>query len=180
MSKNRGKSEKNKTRSGNSIAVRRVKGQRVWELVHPRCAVERADDIEEVERMIAAGEVEIAVDALRWLLDGCSELLRGHRLLGDLALAAGDVPLARAHFARGYDIGRAALRQAGRSPVLPFDRKPNRDFFLAGKGLATCLVRLDKPEAAAEIAKQLLSYDSTDPLDVAALPGGGGHHGSNT
>ena len=88
-------------RSATSLRVRR-RPTGEYELVHPRCAVERADDLEEVRKMIDAGEVDVAVDELRWLLSGCSDFVDAHRLLGELALSENDLPLARAHFGYAY------------------------------------------------------------------------------
>ena len=54
--------------------------------------------------MMEAGEVDIAIDELRWLLSGCSDFIEAHRLLGELALAENDLPLARAHFGYAYSL----------------------------------------------------------------------------
>ena len=60
-------------RSASEVRARWLESEQAWELVHPRCALERAEDIEEVDQMVENGEMEIAVDELRWLLGGCSE-----------------------------------------------------------------------------------------------------------
>ena len=81
--------------------------------VHPRCVRDRAEDLEEVRVMIEAGELEIAVDELRWLLSGCAEFIAAHVLLGELAVAMhDDLPLARGHFGAGYQLGLQTLRRA--------------------------------------------------------------------
>src|SRR5258708_2407310 len=54
--------------SVSSLRVRKVVGQDAWELVHPRCARDRALDLEEVRKMLDAGEVDVAIDECRWLL----------------------------------------------------------------------------------------------------------------
>lgn len=119
--------------------------------------------------MIAGGEHEIAVDELRWLLNGCSDCLEAHRLLGELALAAGDVPLARAHFGYAYKLGSDACeRIAGQGP-LPYRLPANQGFHESGKALVGCLLQLGKREMAAEVVDRLLACDPADPLGVRAL-----------
>ena len=144
-----------------------------WELVHPRCALERADDMKEVAAMLDAGETEVARDEIRWLLEGCSDFLQAHLALGEMALAEGDVNLARGHFGTAYQIGVKALRRVGLDRPLPYRRTANRPFFEAGKGLVYCLVQLDRQRIAREVVEQLLRCDPTDPLGVRALITGG-------
>ena len=163
-------------RSPSRLSLRRVPGEDVFELVHPRCATRRAEDLEEVRAMLDAGEAEVAVDELRWLLQGCRELLEAHGLLGQIALSAGDLPLARAHFGRAYDLALEALPPEGLSGTLPHARDANRAFFQAGKGLIECFLQLDDSGQAPEVVEQLLTLDPADPLGVRALlakPGGG-------
>jgi hypothetical protein len=152
-----------------AVSVRRTADGNAWELVHPRCAVERREDIEEVESMIALGEAEIAVEELRWLLGGCHEFIDGHYLLGEMALAEGDLNLARGHFGYAYQLGLAALRRAGMPAPLPYDLAPNRQFFESGKGLVHCLVQLGKPELAREVVDALLGCDPCDPLGLRGM-----------
>ena len=63
--KKKGKSQLGPRRSGQDVHVRYVAENDVWEFLHPRCALDRAEDIEEVETMFEAGEGEIAKDELR-------------------------------------------------------------------------------------------------------------------
>ena len=63
--------------------------------------------------MIEAGEVDIAIDELRWLLGGCSDFIAAHRMLGEAAMLESDIPLARGHFGYAFQIGVKALDQAG-------------------------------------------------------------------
>jgi hypothetical protein len=139
-------------RSAKTVGVRQVSGQNTWELTHPRCARDRAEDLEEVQAMIEGGESEIAIDELRWLLNGCADFIEAHCLSGTLALSEdSDVPLARGHFGHAYHLGLRAL-QAAKNPVpVPYQRKANQPFFEAGKGLAWCLNELDKPDLAREV-----------------------------
>jgi tetratricopeptide (TPR) repeat protein len=152
-----------------------VPDEDVFELVHPRCAEARAEDLQEVRAMLDAGEVDVAVDELRWLLEGCREFLEAHRLLGQIALSGGDLQLARAHFRRAYDLTLKALPEEGLGGTLPNARDANRAFFEAGKGLVECFVQLGETELADEVAQQLLALDPSDPLGIRELlgkPGG--------
>jgi hypothetical protein len=153
-------------RRKSSVSVRQVPGGDAWELVHPRCARARAEDIEEVEAMLAAGEDEVARDELRWLLDGCPDFITAHRMLGELALEENDVPLARGHFGYAYQIGLRALPRGGLPGLLPYDRLANQAFLESAKGLAWCLRRLGEDPLAQEVTSQLLAFDPTDPLGV--------------
>ncbi len=116
--------------------------------------------------MIEAGEPEIAVDELRWLLNGCGDFLEAHRLLGELALAADDLPLARAHFGYAHRLGMKALGDKG---PLPYRGAVNQAFHEAGKGLVWCLMKISKPEMAREVCDDLVRCDPSDPLGVRTL-----------
>jgi hypothetical protein len=140
-----------------------------WQLVHPRCAVARREDLEEVEQMIEAGESEIARDELRWLLSECHDFLAGHKVLGDLALAENDVRLARGHYGYAYQIGAQALESGGKSQALPYRHEANREFFEAGRGLLECLTRQGKRGMAKKVLDQLLKCDPSDPLQLRQL-----------
>jgi len=140
-----------------------------WILKHPRCVRERADDLDEVRAMIAAGELDVAIDELRWLVDGCRELLEGHYLLGRLAVEAdNDVALARGHFGFGFQLGEKALGRERDPHPLPALHPANRAFFDAGRGLAWCLHELGKTEMAIEVIRRLLDLDVDDSLGVGA------------
>lgn len=138
-------------------------------LVHPPCARERTEDLDEVRNMLAAEEFDAARDELRWLLDGCSELLEAHFLLGKLAVEVeGDVPLGRGHFGIGYQLGARALQRHGQPAPLPALHPGNKAFFDCGRGLAWCLHELGKSEMAQEVVETLLACDPTDPLGLRA------------
>ena len=155
-------------RHASEIAVRQ-RSDGTWELQHPRCAIERDDDLHEVEEIVAAGEHEIARDELRWLLEGCGDNIAAHELLGELAMQSEDLSLARGHFGYAYQIGMKAIRRA-RSPVpFPFEHAANQGFFSAGKGLAYCLVKLDMRDMAAEVVEFLVHCDPRDPLNLRGL-----------
>jgi len=136
-------------------------------LVHPRSIRARSEDLEEVQEMIAVGEIDIAIDELRWLLAGCSEMMEAHFLLGKLAVEAdGDLPLARAHFGFGYELGLRALRRAKMPSPLPAEHPANQPFFDAGRGLAWCLHAQGKSPMALKVIQQLLACDPSDPLGL--------------
>lgn len=115
--------------------------------------------------MLAAGEREIAVDELRWLLDGCRDFLPAHRLLGELALEDEDYRLARGHFGYACEIGLSA---APADAVLPYRVLANQGLLQSLKGLAFCLVKLEQPALALEALRELLRRDPSDPLGVHA------------
>jgi hypothetical protein len=147
-----------------------------WELVHPRCAQARSDDIAEVQEIIAAGEHEIAQDELRWLLSECHDFLAAHKLLGDLAWEAGDVRLARGHFGYAYQLGLGAVDRASQVKSLPYRHAANQAFFEAGRGVMMCLLKMGQRRTAQQVTQRLLQLDSGDPLrlrDLMNAPRGG-------
>jgi hypothetical protein len=154
-----------------AVSVRPVRGRDAWELVHPRCARVRAEDMEEVEAMLAAGEPEVARDELRWLLEGCSDFIAAHRMLAELAMEQNDLPLARAHFGYAYQIGRRGLPPQGLPGPLPYDVPANQAFLESAKGLAWCLRQLGEQKLAQEVVKHLLAWDPSDPLGVRGWDG---------
>jgi hypothetical protein len=119
--------------------------------------------------MLAAGEVEIARDELLWLLEGCHEFLEAHRLLGELALADEDLPLARAHFGYAYRLGQRAIQRASAARAVPHRLPANQPFHESGKGLVWCLLQLEMPSVAAEVVEFLERCDPSDPLGVRKL-----------
>ena len=158
--------------SSRSLSVRAVPGEDAFELVHPPCAERRAEDLDEVRAMLEAGEVDVAVDELRWLLEGCRSLLEAHKLLGEIASAEGDPALARGHFGHAYEIGMKAIPEKGLAGPLPYARPANRAFFEAGRGLAQCLHQLGESRLATEVVGQLIALDPSDPLGLRELLGG--------
>lgn len=120
--------------------------------------------------MIAAGELEIAVDELRWLLGGCSEFMDAHVLLGELAIEKdNDLPLARGHYGFAYQLGLQTLRRAGMPAPLPHEFPANRPFHAAGRGLAWCLQKMGHAALADEVTRTLVELDPNDPLQVRAM-----------
>lgn len=152
-----------------TIVTAQRRSDATWELVHPRCAIEREADVREAEAMIAAGEHEIARDELRWLLEGCSDNIAAHELLGELALDEENIPLARGHFGYAYQLGMKAIRAAGSPAPFPFEQAANQPYFSAGKGLVHCLLKLDKRDVAADVVEFLVQCDPRDPLHLRRL-----------
>lgn len=127
------------------------------------------DDIEEVQHMVAAGETEVALDELRWLLNGCGDFVDAHRLLGELALLENDPKLARGHFGYAFEIGMAAIHAAGSPAPFSYTRPANQAFLECGKGLAHCLKAIEKPALARDILQELLRLDPSDPLGAKEM-----------
>jgi len=140
-----------------------------WELVHPRCARRRQEDIAEVEAMVEAGETEIARDELVWLLSECPDFLAAHVHLGLIALEDGDPKLARGHFGRAYELGLRAVEAAGNPRPLPYALDGNRPFFEAAKGLVHCLLETGRKQLARDVCTRLVPFDPTDPLGIQRL-----------
>ena len=126
--------------------------------------------MQEVQAIFEAGEFEVARDELRWLLSGCSDFIDAHRLLGEIALVDGDLPLARGHFGNAYQLATRAIDRAGASPrKFPFRLAPNRAFLESAKGLIHCLKQLDREELAREIVERALRCDPSDPLGLRGM-----------
>lgn len=119
--------------------------------------------------MIAAGELDIARDELRWLLEGCDACLVAHRLLGQLALEEDDFSLARGHFGYAYDLGCQAVARAGPAARLPYAQPDNQPLLESAKGLAYALIQMERGGLAAEILDRLLRWDPSDPLGAREL-----------
>lgn len=141
-------------------------------LVHPRCARDMAEDLDEVRAMLEAGETDVAIDELRWLLEGCSEFIAAHVQLGAIALEGGDLPLARGHFGAGYQLGLQTWRRAGRPKPMLHGEPANRPWFEAGYGLVHCLEKLSQRQMADEIVATLVSLDPADPMRLRAMVDG--------
>ena len=154
---------------GTTVRVRKLPDEQAWELVPPRCARDRQEDLEEVRKMVEAGEIDVAVDECLWLLSGCGDCLEAHRILGEIALSDNDLPLARAHFGHAYRLGVKAIEQAGSPAPLPYSVPANESFLESAKGLAWCLRQLGKREMAEEVVAIALRCDPSDPLALKGL-----------
>jgi tetratricopeptide (TPR) repeat protein len=149
------------------LSVTRASNGQTWILVHPPCVRECAEDLEEVRSMIAAGELDVAADELRWLLDVCRDMVEAHFLLGKLAVEANqDAALGRAHFGYAFQLGVKALDRANNPTPLSPLHPANRAFFDAGRGLAWCLAELGMKDKAREVIERLLACDPSDPLGL--------------
>ena len=151
------------------MEVRMRRTEQGWEVVHPRCAMERSADMEEVQAMLDGGELEIAEDELRWLISGCPDCLEAHALLGEIALDYGDFKLARGHYGRVFAVVQKACEKAGARGPLPIASECNRVVHESGKALVLCLGKLEKKASLRAAVKQLLEWDPTDPLGVCGL-----------
>jgi hypothetical protein len=140
-----------------------------WEFQQPRCARRRQEDLEEVQAMLAAGEVEIARDELVWLLSECPDFLEAHVHLGLLALEAGDRKLARGHFGRPYELCLRALEAAGNPRPVPHALAGNRPFFEAAKGLVHCLLESGRARVARDVCRRVGPLDPADPLGIQRM-----------
>ncbi len=116
--------------------------------------------------MIEGGEDEVAVEELRWLIEGCHDFLEAHCLLGDLAAQRGDTKLARGHYGYAYDLGLAAMPADDWRGSLPYRLPANRGFLNAVWGLAQAQRALGELTAARALVHRLLDWDATDPLRV--------------
>ncbi len=139
------------------LKLRRLDGNR-YSFTPPVCAFDRKEDLEEVHQMIAAGEFEIARDELLYLVSDCRAFLEAHNMLGELALEEEDIPLAKGHFGFAYEIGLDSLPPGFRG-ILPAKRDYNRAFFLAGRGLARCLIARGQSKEGRDVLKQLARFD---------------------
>jgi hypothetical protein len=151
------------------VGLRRHRQGDCWELVHPHDVLERSADLEEVRQMIDAGEADVATDELRWLLLDCRDFIEAHHLLAELALVAGDLALARAHFGFAYDLGLWALPPEGLKGPLPYRLPANQAFLESAKGLAYCLHELGQSGRTTEVVEKLLQLDPSDPLGVRPM-----------
>lgn len=157
-----------RTTGKHSLSFQRARSGNDWVLAHPRLLRDCAEDLAEVEAMIGAGESDVAVEELRWLLGQSGELLPVHFLLGKLAVeAAQDSTLGRGHFGAGYQLGLQAWRRAGEPTPVPALHPANRSWFDCGRGLAWCLYHLERTDLAVEVVEQLLKLDRADPLGLA-------------
>ena len=154
-----------------TVARRDMAGATAWELVQPRCARRRKEDIEEVDEMLAAGEGEIARDELIWLLSECPDFLEAHVSLGLIALEEGDPKLARGHFGRAYELCLRAIDAAGNPRPLPHSLAGNQPFFEAAKGLVHCLLKTGRRSMAADACRRLAELDPADPLGIQGMLG---------
>jgi hypothetical protein len=152
------------------VGLRQLAGSGAWVLVHPPCARELAEDLEEVREIIAAGEFEVALDELRWLAGTCSDAMEVHQRLGELAVEMGnDLQLARGHFGYAYQLGYRAWVAAGRPAPLPSSQPANVPLHESARGLAWCLEKLGKSSMTDEVVATMMAWDASDPLEVRRL-----------
>jgi hypothetical protein len=119
--------------AGRKVAFHRV-GPHAGELVHPACVEEVWPDYEDALEAWRQDEPEEAREALRFALEGCGEFHWVHVALGGLALAAGDLRLARGHFGYALERCRAAIPADFRG-ALPPELPGNWPFHRAAEAL---------------------------------------------
>ena len=149
------------------MSLKRV-SKSTWAFVAPDCACERQLDLEDAQDMRAKREEEIARVELLYLVADCHGFMEAHNLLGELALEANDVKLARGHFGYCYENGLKTLPPGFRG-LLPADEGYNGPFFEAGRGLARCLIALGEVAQGAAILKKLASLDPVEPETQSLL-----------
>ncbi len=126
-------------------------GSNQFELVHPRCVLQRRGDYEEGMELWKSGDIPGAREALRFALEGCGDNLWIHVALGRIALESSEDPeLARGHFGYAFELVERAVPQGFRGKV---SRKMpgNRPFYEAAEGLASCYEKLGKNREASEV-----------------------------
>ncbi len=137
-----------------SIGLSAIRDTGDFELVHPRCVLQRRPDYEEGLEIWKAGDPEAARDALRYALEGCGDNLWAHVALGRIALEEdNDAILAKGHFGYAFELVERALPKSF-SGRLPRKLPSNRPFFEAVEGLARCYEILEQPEEAARLRQQ--------------------------
>lgn len=132
------------------------------ELVPPGCARERDLDMEEVQAMLDAGELDIARDELLYLVSGCRQLLPAYQILGELALEEGNIGLAKGYFGFAYETVLPCL--AGRDGGLPPGAGYNDAFVSAARGLARCLIARKEYDKGREVLGTVLKHRPGDEI----------------
>jgi hypothetical protein len=138
-----------------------TRGRDVLILQEPHCALDRAEDLDEVHNMLAEGESDIARDELLFLVSDCRAFFDAHNLLGRLAAEEGNLPVARGHYGFVYESVLQGLPHGFRGR-LPATAGYNRAFFEGGHGLARVLVALEEFTEAGQVLKRLESFDPED------------------
>lgn len=143
-----------------SIGISRINEMDDFELVHPRCVLQRRGDYEDGIELWKAGDPEGARDALRYALEGCGDNIWVHVALGRVALEAFEDPeLARGHFGHAFDLVDRAIPRDFRGRI-PRKLPGNRPFFDAAEGLAACYEALKQSRNAATVRARAQSLGS--------------------
>ena len=133
------------------LGISRLNQNDDYELVHPRCVLQRREDYEDGMEMFRAGDPEGARDALRYALEGCGDNIWVHVALGRIALEAyKDPALAQGHFGYAMELVDRALPKGFRGR-LPRKLPGNRPYFEAIEGLASCLEATGQARQAREL-----------------------------
>jgi hypothetical protein len=133
------------------IGISRINDTDDFELVHPRCVLQRRGDFEDGIELWKAGDPEGARDALRFALEGCGDNLWVHVALGKIALESfKDAELARGHFGYAFELVDRAIPKNFRGRI-PRKLPGNRPFFDAVDGLAACYEALGQNKLSNEV-----------------------------
>lgn len=146
-----GKHEAQPEQPRGKLGISQVEGSSVFELVHPRCVLQRKPDYDEGMEMWSQGDAEGARDALRYALEGCGDNLWVHVGLGKVALQGfRDPTLARAHYGYAFELVERALPRGFNGQI---SRKlpGNQPFYEAVEGLAACYEALNQPREAQQV-----------------------------
>ncbi len=108
--------------------------------------------------MLEHGDDELAEETLRWLLDGCSEFIEAHMLLGHVAENEHRLDLARAHYGYAFEIGKRAIPRGFKGNI-PSDRPANRPWYRAAAGLLRCLTEQGELKKAEEVLQLIAQTD---------------------
>ncbi|RUL87401.1 tetratricopeptide repeat protein [Tautonia sociabilis] len=137
-----------------AIGLSQLPNSKDFELVHPRCVLQRRGDYEEGMELWKAGDPEGAIEALRFALEGCGDNLWIHVALGKIALEESqDYNLARGHFGYAFELVERALPKSV-AVRLPRTLPGNKPFFEAAEGLATCYERMNRRDEASRVRRQ--------------------------
>ena len=137
--------------SGGRIGLSPLPGANAFELVHPRCVMQRRGDYRDGMELWEAGDPEGARDAFRFALEGCGDNLWVHVALGRIALEVQNDPeLARGHFGYAFELVERAFPKSFQGR-LPRSIPGNQPFFEAAEGLAACYDALNQGREARKI-----------------------------
>jgi tetratricopeptide (TPR) repeat protein len=136
-----------------AIGLSQIPGTSDYELVHPRCVLQRRADYEDGMELLKAGDPEGARDAFRFALEGCGDNLWIHVALGKIALEMDqDYNLARGHFGYAFELVERALPKSI-AVRLPKRIPGNSPFFDAAEGLASCYEGMNRRDEANRVRR---------------------------
>ncbi|MCA9707592.1 MAG: hypothetical protein KDK70_17195, partial [Myxococcales bacterium] len=126
-----------------------------------------SDPILEASDLHRAGEAVDAVEILAGMLEADLRCLDAHAHLGNMAFGGGPV-WALPHYEVGVRIGELSLGD-GFDGVLAWGLVDNRPFLRCLHGMAVCLWRLQRWEAAEGVLERMLWLNPTDNQGIRLL-----------